>query len=410
MVNQQLLDYIKQQLEQNVSKEQIKGSLLTNGWLASDVEEGFTVVMSPLSAVSPAQAHIIPPNIQPVSSYINPVVSPNVQSSYGFANPVTIKKSKKWLWIGLFLAVIAFAGLGWYAFIYQNQTKATQPAEVPIVNQGANQAVSQTPISQVPATPNPDIERVKVILEDIRQGFLTNNKALIIQHSTAETAQFMSASKQGLVNTFIINSVSLSGSNIIANATSVSSAGSDTQDMVFIKEGGDWKFDISATMQRATNQGNVNNATNGSTPPAVKLPQSNIPLEITQTTLSSSQLTYPFSGVTLKVMLRNNTTQQIKNYNYRFFLDKENYFGQYVGNELANINTNAIYEMESVNEQGAISELVKSCDFFGLSAGQYYLHLKVSTDTTQPLNADTNGPQVTDKLIPFTLTKACLKK
>ena len=44
MINQQLLDYIKQQLGQNVSKEQIKSSLMSGGWLVSDVEEGFNAI------------------------------------------------------------------------------------------------------------------------------------------------------------------------------------------------------------------------------------------------------------------------------------------------------------------------------------------------------------------------------
>jgi len=42
MVNQQLLDYIKQQLQQGISKEQIKSSLITNGWQARDIDEAFS--------------------------------------------------------------------------------------------------------------------------------------------------------------------------------------------------------------------------------------------------------------------------------------------------------------------------------------------------------------------------------
>ena len=42
MINQQILDYIKQQLQQGVSREQIKSSLMTNGWSESDINEAFT--------------------------------------------------------------------------------------------------------------------------------------------------------------------------------------------------------------------------------------------------------------------------------------------------------------------------------------------------------------------------------
>jgi hypothetical protein len=41
MVNQQLLDYIKQQMQQGVSREQIKNSLTANGWQEQDIEEAF---------------------------------------------------------------------------------------------------------------------------------------------------------------------------------------------------------------------------------------------------------------------------------------------------------------------------------------------------------------------------------
>lgn len=44
MINQQLLDYIKQQLQQNASREQIKNSLLASGWQVQDIEEGFNAV------------------------------------------------------------------------------------------------------------------------------------------------------------------------------------------------------------------------------------------------------------------------------------------------------------------------------------------------------------------------------
>lgn len=47
MVNQQMLDYIKQQIQQGVSREQIKSSLLTNGWQAQDIEEGFNNITIP---------------------------------------------------------------------------------------------------------------------------------------------------------------------------------------------------------------------------------------------------------------------------------------------------------------------------------------------------------------------------
>ncbi len=49
MINQQILDYIKQQLQQGVSREQIKSSLMTNGWQTQDIEESFAAVNFPVS-------------------------------------------------------------------------------------------------------------------------------------------------------------------------------------------------------------------------------------------------------------------------------------------------------------------------------------------------------------------------
>ena len=46
MINQQLFDYIKQQLEQGVDKEQIKSSLITNGWQVKDIDDAFFVLLN----------------------------------------------------------------------------------------------------------------------------------------------------------------------------------------------------------------------------------------------------------------------------------------------------------------------------------------------------------------------------
>lgn len=50
MVNQQLLDYIKQQLQQGTNREQIKNSLMANGWQAQDIEEGFNAINTSISS------------------------------------------------------------------------------------------------------------------------------------------------------------------------------------------------------------------------------------------------------------------------------------------------------------------------------------------------------------------------
>ncbi len=63
MANQQLLDYIKQQLQQGVSREQIKSSLMANGWQAQDIDEVFSFVSNPNSQSQP-----VPPSAQTIFS------------------------------------------------------------------------------------------------------------------------------------------------------------------------------------------------------------------------------------------------------------------------------------------------------------------------------------------------------
>ena len=54
MINQQILDYIKQQSQQGVSNDEIKKSLLANGWSSTDIEEAFGM---PQASVQPKKRH-----------------------------------------------------------------------------------------------------------------------------------------------------------------------------------------------------------------------------------------------------------------------------------------------------------------------------------------------------------------
>jgi len=63
MVHQQLLDYIKQQLQQGISKEQIKSSLIANGWQAQDVDEAFASIQNPAN-----HSQSVPPPTQTIPS------------------------------------------------------------------------------------------------------------------------------------------------------------------------------------------------------------------------------------------------------------------------------------------------------------------------------------------------------
>jgi competence protein ComGC len=46
MINQQLIDYIRQQIQRGIDKEQIKNSLIASGWQLQDIEEAFSIVLN----------------------------------------------------------------------------------------------------------------------------------------------------------------------------------------------------------------------------------------------------------------------------------------------------------------------------------------------------------------------------
>ena len=77
MINQSLLDFIKQQLQKGVDKDTISKQLLTNGWTEEDIAEGFDGMAKPTTS-----------NFGPLNTFIPP--------SYGIINlpPTLASKSK----------------------------------------------------------------------------------------------------------------------------------------------------------------------------------------------------------------------------------------------------------------------------------------------------------------------------
>lgn len=86
MINNELLEYIKHQLDNKVSREVITGNLKVTGWTDADVDEAF-VAISPLVELAPVLvstpvAHVFPTMIYPVAPIVDPIeiktVTPNV--------------------------------------------------------------------------------------------------------------------------------------------------------------------------------------------------------------------------------------------------------------------------------------------------------------------------------------------
>lgn len=110
MINQQILDYVKQQIQQGVSREQIKSSLIANGWQAQDIEEGF-----------------------------NNIDALNTPTAYSVA-PVAASSG---LWKIIAGVVIGVAVLGGSAYL-ANQTPTETPSESLIPQQPSEQPTPQT--------------------------------------------------------------------------------------------------------------------------------------------------------------------------------------------------------------------------------------------------------------------------
>lgn len=124
MVNQEVIDYIKQQLEQGIDKEVVKQTLITNNWQETDVDEAFKIISNP----------------------------PQEQTTPVLANK---KPSSMWKIVVVSLIVITVVGGSIY-FISQSLLKTAEAPKV--VNEVSNiPVVTTTPLEQ-PQEQNPEID------------------------------------------------------------------------------------------------------------------------------------------------------------------------------------------------------------------------------------------------------------
>jgi hypothetical protein len=61
MINQQLLDFIKQQLSKGLTKDVVSKQLLDNGWTEQDIKEGFESLPMPTSSIPTPSSIFVPP-------------------------------------------------------------------------------------------------------------------------------------------------------------------------------------------------------------------------------------------------------------------------------------------------------------------------------------------------------------
>ncbi len=89
-----------------------------------------------------------------------------------------------------------------------------------------------------------EIEIVKAILEEMRQGFNTGNNALIYKHVTADTLELIKRGSVNKITDLTIKKMAKKDANILANVDLIISNKVDNQNWIFIKQGTEWKYDI----------------------------------------------------------------------------------------------------------------------------------------------------------------------
>ncbi len=146
MVNQQLLDYIRQQLAAGVSKEEIIQSLITTGWQGQDINDAFSTIGTQIAPQQMQQA--------PTTTFVQSTVGQN-NSPHG---------KKKWPGILVTLAVPLLLGVT-AAYAYFNFFNASTPP-----------AQSQSSASTTPATVTAestwDWTRRRVLNPSVTSGWL----------------------------------------------------------------------------------------------------------------------------------------------------------------------------------------------------------------------------------------------
>lgn len=158
MVNQQLLDYIKQQTQQGTNGEQIKQSLLANGWQNADIKEAFN------SGNYFAQS-------QPVSNFANKA-------------PVQI-----WKIIVASLIGVVVVGGGIY---FASQTFFKSEETPKVSNEVSNQSATNKPTETITPSEQPDeqtqSQNPEIVFAD-KLGPCTKYKTTFKHPLTGETLE-----------------------------------------------------------------------------------------------------------------------------------------------------------------------------------------------------------------------------
>lgn len=179
MVNQQILDYIKQQLQQGIPKETISSNLLSQGWQQQDVNEAFSQATGQNTTMQGNNSGVgdITKNGKATTGLVLGIIGLVAWFIPLIGAPITIIglvfsiKGLKSLKRGVAITGIVLSSIGLFATIVNASIGAYQGAtgQNPIVNKIFNKE-NQNPQSETQTTqPNNSTSKVELINQAVKE-------------------------------------------------------------------------------------------------------------------------------------------------------------------------------------------------------------------------------------------------
>jgi len=153
MINAEIIDYVKKQIQAGVSQDKIKSDLQSTGWIEADINEAIKISTTPVAVTSPVVN--TPPATNPVES-----VQTKLPNSFIVNKPLMvaqatspIKKSIDFIMLIIWIVIfIAFAGGGVFAYMFYQNNIAPKPNAPTFNNVPANEVSKPAETTNTTAT------------------------------------------------------------------------------------------------------------------------------------------------------------------------------------------------------------------------------------------------------------------
>lgn len=222
MSYQQLTEYIRQNRIRGVGDETIKQNLINAGWLNEDIIRAFNYLQAQQSIDG---------------RYSNQFSQSNKQ------NIVRIKE-KNGLGFYLIFLILIISALGVYFYYSKIYLNNVNRADL----KGNDGSIKNSLATTSPVLDN-DLLEVKNKMEEIKNGYLKGDNALIFKNSTDATIASISAQKIDSISAFSVNNIKRLNQDMFAiNVTLVYQGVPDIKNYVFIKQDGYWKYDLPSSL------------------------------------------------------------------------------------------------------------------------------------------------------------------